>query len=170
MNYIIILLMKPVIIILFFIFTSFSTPDNYILINDTLYKLSVKQIQDFKDEFNIKKEDIQIFLFADDECYANRIEWVNLRFNDNLILETNLRNKYQKFKVNSLEPIFLWQNKKVNISYFNSVDIKSIKPLEKDKAIKKFGCRGLFPVFTIELKPGKVKLENPTGDIFIKSH
>jgi len=52
--------------------------------------------------------------------------------------------------------------------FYPPSDIESITLLPIDKAISKFGCKGLNPIFILKLKKGKIIQNKPVGGIIIR--
>ena len=133
----------------------------YILINDILYKIPESEIATIKTTNNIQENDISIFKFDKDSCYASSVEWIK-------IANLNPRSDpYLNYRVKAT-PLFIYEGKFVSTDYIYPEDLKSMRLIPKDEAISKYGCKGLNAIFLITLHYGKKIQNKPVGIIKIK--
>lgn len=132
-----------------------SEDPKYIIINDILYKIPESEIANIKTINNIQAKDITTFKFNKDSCFLSEIELIKV---PNINAQKN--DPYIRFRVKTT-PLFILDDKFVNIEYIYQTDIQSIEPLHFDQAISKYGCKGLSAIFNIVLKKGKSVQSKP---------
>lgn len=152
--------MKPLIILIWLLFGP-SEDAKYILINDILYKIPEKDITIIKTTNNIQEKDITIFKFDKDSCNTSSVEWIKVAS-----LNPQSNDPYINYRVKTT-PLFICEGKFVNTEYIYPEDIESLKPIPKDEAISKYGCKGLNPIFLVTLRYGKKIQNKPVGGIKI---
>ena len=120
------------------------------------------ELAKIKTTYNIKDKDVVTFKFDSLNCFTSLAEWIKV---DNITQET--KEELSNYRVKTT-PYFIYEEKFVGIEYFYPTDIESITLLQIDKAIFKYDCKGLNPIFIIKLKKGKIIQNKPVGGILIK--
>ena len=148
--------MKSLIILIWLLFGQSEDP-KYIIINDILYKIPESEIANMKSINNIQEKDITIFKFDKDSCNVSSIEWIKLPS-----LNQQFNDPYRNYRAETT-PLFILDGKFVDTEYIYQNDIQSIELLHIDKAISKYGCKGLNPIFILRLQYGKIIQSKPVG-------
>jgi len=152
--------MKTIIILMWLLW--YPTEQKFIIINDSLYKMPDVEVKKIKTTFQIMDTDVIKFNFDTCNCYTSLVEWIKIRGATRETLEV-----WSSYKVET-NPQFMYDEKFVGMEYFYPSDIESITLLPIDKAISKFGCKGLNPIFILKLKKGKIIQNKPVGGIIIR--
>lgn len=152
--------MKTIIILLWLLW--YPTEQKFIVINNILYKMPDIEVVKIKTIYKIKDMDVIKFNFDTCNCYSSLVEWINVGRITRETIEG-----WRSYRVETT-PCFMYEEKLVGVEYFNPEDIESMIPLPKDKAISRFGCKGLNPIFIIKLQKGKTMLNKPVGGIQIR--
>jgi len=128
-----------------------GSPGNsgYIIINDILYKMPDKEIAKIKTTFHIDEKDVTRFEFDKDSCFVSTVECINVKG-----MTQEDRESWSEYGVD-IPMLFLYEGKLVPKDYFHPSDLKSLTLYSKKEAIKKFGCKGLAPIFVVQLKEGR---------------
>jgi hypothetical protein len=146
-------------IILIWLLCGPSEDFKYILINDILYKIPESEIIIIKTINKIQEKDITIFKFDKDSCNASSVEWIKIAS-----LNPQSNDPYRNYRVKTT-PLFICEGKFVNTEYIYPEDIESMGPIPKDEAISKYGCKGLNPIFLVNLRYGRKIQDKPVGGI-----
>lgn len=134
----------------------------YIVINDILYKMPDREISKIKTTYHVENKDVTRFEFDKDSCFASMVECMNVKG-----MTEEDRESWREYVV-SIPILFLYEGKLVPKDDFNPSDLKSLTLYSKKEAIQKFGCKGLAPIFRVELKEGKTIKDKPVEGILLK--
>lgn len=147
-----------------FIWLLYGTSEDpkYILINNILYKIPESEIAIIKTTNNIQEKDIAIFKFEKDSCNTLSVEWIKIP-----TVNPQSNDPYKNYRVKTL-PLFICEGKFVSTDYIYPEDIESMRPMPKDEAISKYGCKGLNPIYIVTLRYGKKIQNKPVGIIKIR--
>jgi thiol-disulfide isomerase/thioredoxin len=142
---------------LLWLLCSSSDGPKFVLLNDILYKIPESEIAAIKAKYEIQPKDITIFHFKEDSCPASVIEWLRIPS-----LDPHIHDPYSKYYAKTTL-LFLCDGKFVDTDYIYLEDVQSMVHLDVDKAIEKYGCKGLNPIFILTLQVGKKVQSKPVG-------
>ena len=135
---------------------------DYVIINNTIYKIPNYKIDKLKQKYGIRNDDLLVLNFAEDSCMTSYVEWIKSD-----VIEKSTIADLKEYTVEN-SPLFLIEGKFVDIKHVLPADIISINKLSLEEAISLFGCKGLNPIFDIKLKEGASIKKNPVGGIMIR--
>ncbi len=148
-------------LLIYFMCTLWALSDSeYVIINDTLYEMPKNNVTKIITDYNVLAKNIDMIKIDKDSCNVEEVIWIK----DDIAA----KNEWKVYKVKS-DPLFLFEGKFVDMKYFYPIDIKSINLYPVGEAIINFGCKGLNPIFLIELKQGKTIQDKPVGGIVVRS-
>ena len=118
----------------------------YIIINNILYEMSNHEYSKIKKAYDINNTDIIKFEFNKDSCFISEAECIHIKN-----LTEKDREIWREYVVD-IPILYLYEGKLVSKDHFHPSKLKSLNLYSKTEAIKRFGCKGLAPIFEVRLK------------------